>query len=342
MTVSPSSDSLPGGKAPSGLSGCSLFITSLATICLGLLGWCTLEQRRETNQLLADVRTLSERLGAIEGQLRSVSALWQQSHAAAGAVSAPPVHEETLLQPKTVAVPAPTLAPDPHPASGAAHGEARPEKAGRGSAQRREYRVNARISAIEKFVPLSAEQRERLRAKFAAEIDQEDDPTITVDENPGAASGAEQPQAAERAEPVPPETETLEAIVGDESARYYRDQMKQAFDRAQQEEQEKDVLLLARKLSLTPEQEGQLRDVVRGVEAQVREELKAQNPTTSRARGGQSMQQRMQALLAENSLRKKILDERVKPVLTAEQYQMYLEQQAESASSDLEVWHSPE
>lgn len=307
-------------------------------MCVGVLGWCVIQQRHETERLLNDVNALAARLAGIESQLQHVSTLWQQERDASGQKAAP-VREETLVEPKpgTGASPIPATPEKAHERLMPTHDE----KGAHIGAQQKEYRVNARISAIEKFVQLTPEQRERLKAKFAAEIDAEQesavDPESGDDTHEPAAEGESPPVAAE---PVPPETESLEAILGDESAKYYRDQMKQAFDRAAQEEQEKNVLLLSRKLSLTTEQEGQIRDIVRGVETQVSEEMKADQRAAKK--GGSSMQKRMQTMLAENALRKKLLDERMKTVLTAEQYQMYLQQQAESANADLEVWHSPE
>lgn len=97
-----------------------------------------------------------------------------------------------------------------------------------------------RISAIEKFVPLSDEQKERLREKYTKE-------------RAGEGEGAE----------------SLEDILGAESAAFYRERVQAAFKKVQDEEVEREVVWLSRTLSLSKEQEGSVRTILANVEAEV-------------------------------------------------------------------------
>src|SRR5690606_26844475 len=84
-----------------------------------------------------------------------------------------------------------------------------------------EQKIRAKISAISKFVPIDQSQIERLREKF------------TLENDPNNTSA-----------------ESLEAIIGQENANFYKEQRKKAFDRATQIAIEKEVLYVARRLAL--------------------------------------------------------------------------------------------
>jgi hypothetical protein len=161
-----------------------------------------------------------------------------------------------------------------------------------------------RISAIEKFVPLTEEQRERLKAKFALKNDD-------------------------------PQAETLDQILGVENARYYRDQVQSAFRRMEQQELDKEIVWVSRQLNLTDAQELSVRETFQGIE-----DTLSQDVSGIVVRGG-TPQERVQRMVAENKKRQSLRAEQLKAVLSAEQYQAYLKNQAESTESDMEVFHDP-
>jgi hypothetical protein len=167
-----------------------------------------------------------------------------------------------------------------------------------------------RVSAIEKFVPLSEDQKQRLSDKFMKEGNSED----------GEA-----------------ETESLEAILGEESASFYRQQVKAAFERVQDEETEKEVVWVSRQLSLSPEQERAVRDVYLRVEQQVQVESAGEGHGSA----PKSSQDRVRLMVQEGRLRNSLRQSMLKDVLTPEQYTTYLKNESESASSEMEVFHDP-
>jgi hypothetical protein len=169
--------------------------------------------------------------------------------------------------------------------------------------------VKWKVSAIERFVPLSDEQRQRLREKFEKEED--------------ALPGEE------------PGSESLEDIVGEENARFYHQQVKAAFQRVQEEEIDREVVWLSRQLVLTQEQERSMRAVFEVVEKQLAEEVAGDD-----RRGPRSPQQRVQAMIAENRKRTELRNEQLKPVLSPEQYEAYVRTQAESSAADVELFHN--
>jgi hypothetical protein len=168
-----------------------------------------------------------------------------------------------------------------------------------------------RVSAIEKFVPLTEEQRSRLVTKF-----QEEARANRVGEEPRA--------------------EKLEEILGDENARYYREQVKAAFERVQNEETEKEVLWISRRLGLSQELERSVRSVFLDVERTVASEFE-----TSSHGAKISSQERVKTMIAENKRRAALLREKLQALLPPDQYQAYLRSEAESAASDVEVFHDP-
>jgi signal recognition particle GTPase len=171
--------------------------------------------------------------------------------------------------------------------------------------------ISWRISAIEKFVPLSEEQRSRLSAKFE-------------EEQRAKAAGEE------------PHSEALEEILGQENASFYRNQVKAAFQRMESEENEKEVVWLSRQLTLSDVQEQSMRSVFSSVEQTIERE---QGATQNMAAG--SPQERVKRMIAENKRRSELRAEQLKPILSPEQYQAYLRSQAESSASDVEVFHDP-
>jgi len=174
----------------------------------------------------------------------------------------------------------------------------------------RQEAVKWRVSAIDKFVPLNDDQRQRLAAKFSREFSSE-----------GAGD----------------EDETLDDILGLENATYYRGQVRAAFQRVQEEELEKEVLWIARQLSLSDVQERQIQEIFNKIEQQIDQELAAPQQGVAE----RSAQDRVKLMIAENRRRSELRNEQLKAALTPEQYEAYLRSQAESAASDIEVFHDP-
>ena len=180
----------------------------------------------------------------------------------------------------------------------------------------RQEAVKWRVSAIDKFVPLNDDQKQRLAAKFSREFSSE-----------GAGD----------------EDETLDEILGLENATYYREQVRAAFQRVQEEELEKEVLWIARQLSLSDVQERQIQEIFNKIEQQIDQELAAPQHGAEPQHGaaGRSAQDRVKLMIAENRRRSELRNEQLKAALTPEQYEAYLRSQAESAASDIEVFHDP-
>lgn len=168
-----------------------------------------------------------------------------------------------------------------------------------------------RISAIEKFVPLSEEQKRRLEEKYQIERENKVNDSDT-------------------------ETESLESILGEENAKYYREQVQAAFDRVQKQEAEKEVAWLSRQLNLNQEQERSVQGVFAEVEQTVDREFSEQQHGVAR-----SPQERVRQMIAENRRRSQLLLERLQGILRPDQYQAYARIQADSSESDVEVFHDP-
>jgi hypothetical protein len=166
-----------------------------------------------------------------------------------------------------------------------------------------------RVSAIEKFVPLTVEQRERLERKFDAE-----------------AQGVNAPE----------QIETLEEIIGEEGAAFYRQQVQAAFQRVQDEELSKEVVWLARQLNLSAEQERAIQQSFQAIEAELQSGT-VRNGTGSAGSG----HERVKAMIEENRKRNEQRAARVKELVSPEQYQAYMASQSESSAADVEVFHDP-
>ncbi len=177
--------------------------------------------------------------------------------------------------------------------------------------EQRHEALSWRVSAIEKFVPLSEDQKNRLLAAF--------------EEDSRARQAGEDSRA-----------EKLEEILGEDNARYYRAQIKAAFERVQNEENEKEVLLLSRQLNLAADQEQAVRSQFLDVERVVDEEF-----SSGTHGSGASPQERVKVMIAENKRRRALREERLKTILSADQYEAYLRAESESAASDVEVFHDP-
>lgn len=177
--------------------------------------------------------------------------------------------------------------------------------------ERKKEVLGWRISAIEKFVPLSEDQKKRLADKFEREQE-----------------SREQGQEAE--------SESLEEILGEENAMYYRGQVQAAFARVQNEEIQKEALWAARQLQLSSDQESELVQVFSLIEKRIDEEFPKALHGVS-----QTSQDRVKRMIAENKRRTELRAEELKRILPPDRYEAYLREAAESAASDMEVFHDP-
>lgn len=178
--------------------------------------------------------------------------------------------------------------------------------------RRATQRAQIRTNVIGSFVELSENQRERLKKKFIADAKH-------VNDN------------------APPARESLEDIIGAENAAYYRKQRQKAFDRGEVREIEKEVLYLSRQLSLSKEQEEFLRDTMFEIDSEVEERMKSFDNVAEGSR--RTPRQKLMYAVEKNRLEKDILTERLQHILSAEQYRLHQKLDAESPSTDLEMWH---
>jgi hypothetical protein len=162
-----------------------------------------------------------------------------------------------------------------------------------------------RVSAIEKFIPITTEQRERLIRKFEAEKGPDGDAA-----------------------------ESLEDILGIESAAFYRQQVDSAFRKAKFEALDREFIWLSRQLGLSSQQEDQLQGIFYDVEDQIlktKEALGVGKPLSS--------QSKIQSMIAENRNRDQLRAEKLQAILSADQYREFLKSQAASSKNDLAIFH---
>lgn len=162
-----------------------------------------------------------------------------------------------------------------------------------------------RVSAIEKFIPITPDQRERLLQKFEQE------------------SGADSEAA-----------ESLEDIIGVENAAFYRQQVDAAFRKAKFEALDREVIWLSRQLGLSTKQEDQLQGVFYEVEDQI---LKSREEPSGE--GARSSKSKIKMMIAENRSRDQLRAEKLQAILSADQYREFLKSQAASSKTDLEIFH---
>jgi hypothetical protein len=176
-----------------------------------------------------------------------------------------------------------------------------------------ERSVSWRISSIEKFVPLSDEQRQRLRDKFRAD-------RMALLEGSSDGGG-----------------ESLEDIIGADAAGLYREQVRGAFERGRLEQLERDGLWLARKLSLNQDDERKVQGVLSDVEKQLDREF---SPMMDGAPGSDGDPgARVGRMIEQNKRRLALRAEGLKGVLSPDQYQGYLLVESQSSGADMEIFH---
>lgn len=242
-------------------------------------GSAPLQTQRESVEIVQSLRMAQERIAELEADIKRLKV----AHA----------NGEILT---------PSSAPVRHEAN---NGASRDEDEGH-----QRNAVRWRVSAIEKFVPLTEDQRNRLTEKFTADAD-------------SARAGDT------------PNSESLDDILGVESAQFYRQQVQAAFARAHDQEIEREVVWLSRQLSLTAEQETAVRQAMTRIEQQL------QSGKPPHGAGSSDPQHRVQAMIEESKARRELTNAEFSKVLTPEQYQAYLRSEAESVDSDVEIFHDP-
>ncbi|MBL7662660.1 hypothetical protein JNK13_07905 [bacterium] len=125
----------------------------------------------------------------------------------------------------------------------------------------------------------------------------------------------------------------LADIVGEDQAKFYREQVEQSFKKSEYEGIEKEQFYFTRKLALAPQQEEALRSILFSTAA-ANAELFA-----SADHQKLSMQEKVKLFLAQERNLSSARDSQFKKILSKEQYLRYLELKSNSASSDLELFH---
>jgi DNA primase len=175
------------------------------------------------------------------------------------------------------------------------------------------YGIESRISAIENIIPLSEQQKSRLKDKFTDE-------------------------ALARQRGAKANTELLTDIIGEENSKFYQERLASAFKKSKEQELERDVFYFSRKLNFNSSQEQQVRQLFTDVESQVVQRFQNEKSSPQYA---QDPSFRVRLMLQENNFRKEWLESELQKILSPEQYQAYLQEEADSAAAELNMWHAP-
>lgn len=156
-------------------------------------------------------------------------------------------------------------------------------------------RAEWKISAIEKIVSLTPEEKEKLRENYNQ-----------------------------------PQPDQLENIIGPERAEAYKNHVKQTFSKVEEENIQREVYYLSRKLNLDAMQEGQFFGLYRDLNEEVERRLEAEN----------FKEQGVKRMIRANQIEDQLLRERLKNVLSEQQYKEWALLQSDSSGQDLEMFHS--
>lgn len=160
--------------------------------------------------------------------------------------------------------------------------------------------IESKIASIEEFVPLSDDQKIRLRK------------VLEIQRKNNAESGNKQES-----------NETVEDIIGEENLEFFIENRGQAFQSADEEDLEKEVLYISKKLGLDSWQEEFFRGICQETEAAIRNgriiaEKKAQQ-------GGPPAERSLKNIY-EQAVKEEEL--KIQRILSEEQYEQYLEERA--------------
>ncbi len=169
--------------------------------------------------------------------------------------------------------------------------------------------VDWRLKSVEKFVDLSEAQREQLRELFGG---RNTDPL---------AQGSTDKKV------------TLKDVLGEDNYAVYQDARARAKTKIESENREKDILYKARIINLTPKEESILRDVTLKVDQDI--ETRKQADDTKPA----SPYEGLARYLQYEKLRRELIAAELKSELPNDKYEAYLKVDADSAASEMGVWH---
>ncbi len=167
--------------------------------------------------------------------------------------------------------------------------------------------VAARVSAVEKIIQLTPQQKSLLTGYFNQKL-----------------SGAT---------PI----QKFEDIIGAENADFYRQQAQKSFNKARIEGFEKEAYFLGSKLGLTPDQEADLISTMQQID-QTMPETPAPDITAGTPSREAQLKQ-IQDAVKRNQAFEKELDARMIDILTEDQLKKYNQLKVERSSVDAEMWH---
>jgi hypothetical protein len=164
--------------------------------------------------------------------------------------------------------------------------------------------IDWRLKSVEKFVDLSDSQRAQLRDLFSGE----------------------------NRDPLSQKL-TLKDVLGEENYSIYQEARVQARSKIESENREKDILYRARIINLTPKEESILRDVTLKVDQDI--EARKQADVTKPV----SPYEGLARYLQYEKLRRELIAAELKSELPNDKYEAYLKVDADSAASEMGVWH---
>jgi hypothetical protein len=177
--------------------------------------------------------------------------------------------------------------------------------------------VNSQLKRIELYTDLSERQREELELLFKQQerLRQSD------------LSDEEYEEELNR---LP----KLGDIIGQEAADAYQQSKSESLKRFRSQSREKELLMLGKKLALSAEQEPQVRSVLDAVEAEVALGEPRRPPRNPKELFG--------LIRKQSEKRTQLIGEKLKGVLTAEQYQGLAEYLNSTPEAELASWQSQE
>lgn len=166
----------------------------------------------------------------------------------------------------------------------------------------KQFSIDTRMSVLNRFFDLDDEEKTSLREKFTSEALDSDAPTPS-----------------------------LAAILGADRAKFYNDQRKEARKRFKEEERERKVYYLSRRLGLSPSQEKAFFELERQID------LDSSSPPNSLS--NQNPRQYMRALIEGLQSEQELREQGLQSILTRDQWETYQLEQARSSLQELELWH---
>lgn len=164
--------------------------------------------------------------------------------------------------------------------------------------------VDWRLNSVAKLVDINEEQRAQLKELFSSTS----------------------------ADPLAQKT-GLKEILGEDNYNNYQDARTRARVKIESENREKDILYKARIINLTPKEESILRDVTLKIDQEI------ENRKSSDGTKPASPYEGLARYLQFEKLKRELIAAELKAQLPKDKYEAYVKADADSASSELEVWH---